>query len=58
MDPITVEADLEACRKLPEGRRVIGLDARLVRRQRHAAVHRPGVEVGDPELSGDRARDR
>ena len=58
LDPLAVERDLERARRaraIAVG--VVEVGAALERRQRHAAVHRPGVEVGEAELRGDGAGD-
>ena len=57
-DPAPVEADLQPrapARRAPRRRR--GRRRASQRGQRHAAVHRPGVEVGEAELGRDGAGD-
>ncbi len=55
--PAAVEVDLEPGGQFVQRRAVVEVGAGLERGQRHAAVHRPGVEVGEAELGGDRASD-
>ena len=44
--------------KSADGFAVVEVGLPLQRRQRHAAVHRPRVEIGEADLTGNPPRDR
>jgi hypothetical protein len=58
LDPPAVERDRQRARHLPDRCLVAELSAALERRQRHAAIHRPRVEVGEAESLRERAGNR
>ena len=53
-----VEVDAQARGEPTQRLTVLELGPRFEGCKRHAAVHRPGVEVGEAEPLGDRASDR